>query len=320
MNLVAGCVRMLAWLIRFYRRPSAAIGWFLFLTVCAAAAQPVSVVDDAGKTVTLARPAQRIVAIAPSLAELAYAAGAGGRLVGVARYSDFPPAVRGISHVGDAVSVDLERIVALRPDLVLAWKSGNRTGDYERLEQIGYPVFVAEPRRLSDIPRVLRAIGTLAGTQSEARRAAGAFEKGLQALRERFASAPRVRVFYAIWAKPLMTVNGAHMISDVIALCGGENIFSDVPQLTPVVSLEAIIAAQPEVILGGGSAGGEKEFAAHWRSAVPPMRELSAHYIHPDLIQRQTPRILEGARAVCVALEQVRINRQDARAGKKTKE
>jgi iron complex transport system substrate-binding protein len=300
-----------AFLGRSSRRSSAFIGGCIALLSCAAGAQPVSVIDDAGKTLTLAAPAQRIVSIAPGLAEMAFAVGAGGRLVGVARHSDFPPAARKIAQVGDAVSVDLERIVALRPDLVLAWRSGNRTGDFERLERLGYAVFVAEPRRLNDIPRVLRAIGALAGTQTEAERAAGEFERGIRELRERYAKAPRARVFYVIWAKPFMTVNGAHMISDVIALCGGENVFSDVSQLTPTVSLEAIIAAKPEVILGGGSAGGEKEFAENWRvSALPPLRELPAHYVNPDLIQRQTPRILEGARVVCSALEQVRRNRR----------
>jgi iron complex transport system substrate-binding protein len=127
-----------------------------------------------------------------------------------------------------------------------------------------------------------------------------------------------VRVFYVIWARPFMTVNGAHMISDVLALCGGENVFADVSQLTPTVSLEAIMAAKPEVILGGGSAGGEKAFAAQWRaSALGPLRALPAYYVNPDVIQRQTPRILEGARAVCAALEQVRANRRDAKAAKK---
>lgn len=277
----------------------------------------MSVIDDAGKTVTLAGPAQRIVSIAPSLAELAFAAGAGGRLAGVARHSDFPPAVRDLPQVGDAVRVDLERLVVLRPDLVLAWRSGNQARDVERLERLGYPVFVTEPRRLPDIPRALRAIGTLAGTHAEAEHAAGEFERGIRDLRERYAKAPKVRVFYVIWAKPFMTVNGAHMISDVIALCGGENVFSDLSQLTPTVSLEAIIAAKPEVILGGGSAGGEKEFAENWRvSALSPLRELPAHYVNPDLIQRQTPRILEGARVVCAALEQVRRNRSDSRMGR----
>ena len=286
--------------------------------LCAAGgAQPVAVADDAGRVLALPAPAKRIVAIAPSLTELAFAAGAGSRLVGVARFSDFPPEARGIPQVGDAVNVDLERIVGLRPDLVLAWSSGNRTGTFERLQQLGYPVFVTEPRRLRDIPRVLQAIGTLAGTLPEAKRAAVEFDRGIAELRGRYAKAPAVRVFYQIWHSPLLTVSGAHMISDVLALCGGENVFADLPQLTPQVSLEALVAAKPEAILGGGSADGEKEFAGRWRAtAVAPLRELPVYYVHPDLIQRQTPRILEGARAVCAALDQVRINRQDAKPAK----
>jgi iron complex transport system substrate-binding protein len=220
--------------------------------------------------------------------------------------------VRGLPQVGDAVRVDLESVVALHPDLVLAWKSGNQPADVERLQRLGYPVLITEPRRLPDIPRVLRAIGTLAGTRPAAERAAGEFEKGIRGLRERHASASRVRVFYQIWERPLLTVNGNHIISDVVALCGGENVFADVSQLTPTITLEALIAAKPQIILGGGSAGGEKEFAGHWRvSALPPLRELPARYVNPDVIQRQTPRILEGARIVCAHLDEVRRNRGD---------
>jgi iron complex transport system substrate-binding protein len=189
--------------------------------VCAAAAaQTISVADDRGRTVTLARPAQRVVTLAPSLAELAFAAGAGGRLVGVARFSDSPPAARGIARIGDAVRVDFERIVALKPDLILAWKSGNSAADVARLEGLGFPAHVSEPGRLADIPRLLRAIGSLAGTGAAADRAARDFEREIGELRKRYAKTPRVRVFYQIWHKPLLTVNGAHLISDVIALCG----------------------------------------------------------------------------------------------------
>jgi iron complex transport system substrate-binding protein len=301
---------------RFFLGVLGVLGGSAFL-VCA---QPVSVADDRGKQVVLAAPAQRIVALAPSLAELAFAAGAGGRLVGVARFSDFPPAARDIPRVGDAARVDFERIVALKPDLVLAWKSGNSAADVARLESLGYPAFVSEPARLADIPRLLRAIGALAGTLPAAASAAAEFEREITALRGRYAMARTVRVFYLIWHRPLLTVNGAHLISDVIALCGGENVFADVNQLTPSVTLEAVIAAKPEVILGGGSAGGEKEFAAQWRaSGVPSLRELPAHYINPDHIQRQTPRMVEGAKAVCSALEQVRISRQDAKAPRKSR-
>lgn len=280
------------------------ISFFPF-PVCSA--QPVSVTDDRGKAVKLARPAQRIVTLAPSLAELAFAAGAGGRLVGVARYSDTPLEAGAIPQVGDAVRVDFERIAALRPDLILAWRSGNSAADVERLEQLGYPAYVSEQRRLADIPRQLRAIGALAGTTPAAEQAAADFERKVNALRKRYASARKIRVFYEIWRKPLMTVSGAHLISDVLALCGGDNVFADVSQLTPAVTLEALMAAKPEAILGGSRPGGDDAYAREWRAqALEPVRGLPVFYVDPDFMQRPTPRILDGAAAVCAALETVR--------------
>lgn len=273
-------------------------------------AQPVSVKDDRGKVVTLNRPVQRIVTLAPHLTELAYAAGAGEKLVGVARHSDYPEAARRLPQVGDALRVEVESILALKPDLVLAWRSGNPPAEVGRLEQIGLPVLATEPARLSDIPRLLRAIGTLAGTGGHAQMAATDFEGEIQALRERYAKARRIRVFYVIWHKPLLTVNGAHLISEILSLCGGENVFADLGQLTPNITLEALITAKPAAILGGASAGGAKGFAEQWRAtAVPPLRDLPAHYIDPDLIQRPTPRIVAGVKAVCSALEDVRRKR-----------
>jgi iron complex transport system substrate-binding protein len=260
--------------------------------------------------VTINRPVQRIVALAPHLTELVYAAGAGEKLVGVARHSDYPAVAARVPQVGDAVRVDAEAILALKPDLVLAWRSGNPPAEVGRLEQIGLPVLVTEPARLADIPRLLRAIGTLAGTGGHAQMAATDFEGEIHALRERYAKARRIRVFYVIWHKPLLTVNGTHLISEIISLCGGENVFADLGQLTPNVTLEALIAARPAAILGGASAGGAKGFAEQWRAtAVPPLRDLPAHYIDPDLIQRPTPRIVGGVKAVCSALEDARQNR-----------
>ena len=289
-------------------RLSAFIGGCISLAV---AAQPVSIKDDRGRVVTLNRPVQRIVTLAPHLTELAYAAGAGEKLVGVARHSDYPPAAARIPQVGDAIRVDAEAVLALKPDLVLAWRSGNNPAEVGRLEQIGLPVLATEPARLSDIPRLLRAIGTLTGTGGHAQMAATDFEGEIQALRDRYAKAQRIRVFYVIWHRPLLTVNGAHLISEILSLCGGENVFADLGQLTPNVTLEALIAAKPAAILGGASAGGEKGFTEQWRAtAVPPLRDLPVRYINPDLIQRPTPRIVAGVKAVCSALEEVRSNRR----------
>lgn len=286
--------------------------WPLSVATClfalAVQAAGIRVSDDRGRLLELAAPAARIVALAPSITELVYAAGAGAQLAAVARFSDYPAAATALPQIGDASSIDVERVMALKPDLVIGWKSGNRVADIARLERLGFKVFVIEPATLADVPRVLRAIGVLAGTAAKADAAARVFEDGVQSLRARYAAAARVRVFYEIWHQPLMTVNGRHMISDVIRLCGGDNIFSALAVLTPVVSLEDVIARRPQVVLGGGSAVSGDELAALWRrhADLAGMRGLPVLRVDPDAIQRQTPRVLQGAEQVCAHLDTVR--------------
>jgi iron complex transport system substrate-binding protein len=223
------------------------------------------------------------------------------------RYSDYPPEASKLPQVGDASRIDVERVVALKPDLVLAWRSGNPAGDVERLKSLGLPVFVTEARRLGDIARLIRTLGELAGTGREAAAAAAAFERDLSELRSRYGGRRTVPVFYEIWNRPLLTVNGEHIISDVIALCGGRNVFHDAPVLTPSVSLEAVVAARPQVVLGGSSAVRREHFAASWAALpISVLRELPVRYVPPDLIQRQTPRIAEGAKVLCEHLDEVR--------------
>jgi iron complex transport system substrate-binding protein len=263
--------------------------------------------DDRGVAVELRTPARRIVSLSPNLTELAFAAGAGDRLAAVVRYSDFPAEASRLPQVGDATSIDVERVVALRPDLVLAWRSGNPAADVERLQRLGLTVFVTEARNLADIARLLRTIGELAGTRAHAAAAADAFERELSRLRARYGARPVVPVFYEIWHRPLLTVNGAHVISDVIELCGGRNVFHDAPALTPTVSLEAVLAAHPRVVLGGSSAVSPEDFVAAWRAMpVPALRDIPVRYVPPDYIQRQTPRIALGAKVVCESLEEIR--------------
>jgi iron complex transport system substrate-binding protein len=274
-------------------------------------AASLEVYDDRGKTLRLAAPAARIIAIAPHLTEIAFAAGAGEKIIAVSAYSDYPLEAKQLPRVGDGARVDIERILTLKPDLVLAWKSGNQAGDIARLERMGITVWVSEASRLADIPRLLRDVATLAGVAASGNRAAGEFESTLQRLRSRggaqTARQRPVRVFYEIWHQPLLTVNGAHMISDAITLCGGTNVFADVPVLTPAVSLESVLAARPQLVLGGGSANGEAEFLSRWRSMpLLALRTISAHYIAPDSIQRQSPRILDGIRSVCAQVEAAR--------------
>ncbi len=277
----------------------------------AAAGRAADLRDDRGSTVRLAAPAQRIVALAPHLAEIVFAVGAGDKLVGVVRFSDYPPAAQRLPLVGDAARIDLERIAQLDPDLVLAWRSGNSPRDVMRLEQLGLRVFVTEPAQLADIPQLMRRVGELAGHVRQAEHEVDKFINKINNLRKSHEGSSAVRVFYEIWHRPLLTVNGAHLISDVIALCGGQNVFAHAPALTPEVSLEAVLAARPSVILGGSSAGGENEFTKRWGAvAVPQLRSMPAFYLAPDLIQRQTPRIAEGAAIVCGHLDRVRKARR----------
>lgn len=283
----------------------------LVVTLLPANAATIEVRDDRGTTLRLQTPAKRIIALAPHLTEIAYAAGAGPALVAVSAYSDYPPEAQRLPRVGDGARVDIERILTLKPDLVLAWQSGNQAGDIARLEQLGIAVWVSEPSRLDDIARLLRGVALLAGVSAAGEGAASAMERDLNALRLRHATRAQgqtaVRVFYEIWHQPLMTVNGRHMINDAITLCGGRNVFADVVTVTPTVTLEAVLAAQPQVVIGGGSAHDAAALSTRWRAMpLPALRELPTYFVDPDIIQRASPRVLKGVQAVCGFLDNTR--------------
>ena len=271
----------------------------------------VSVSDDTGREVRLARPAQRIVSLAPHITELLFSAGAGDRLVGAVDFSDWPPAAKQLPRVGAYNAVDMERILALRPDLVVAWASGNPPALIERLRGLGLTVFLSEPRELEDVAGNLERLGRLAGTEATAQAAADAFRRRLQALRERYSARVPVSVFYQIWFRPLMTVNGEHLISKVIRLCGGRNVFADLPTLVPKLDMEAVLAADPQAIVAGVREPGDEAWQADWRRwpQLRAVREGHLISLPADLMQRHTVRILDGAGQLCAALERVRAAR-----------
>lgn len=268
----------------------------------------VQAVDDANQLVVLAQPSRRIVSLAPHVTELLFAIGAGAQVVGADEYSDYPLTAITIPRIGRAGALDLERIVALRPDLVIGWGSGNSTAQVEHLRRLGLKVFVSEPRRMEDVASSLRRLGQLSGQSRQGEAAAVHFESGIAQLRQRYAARPAVTVFYEIWDRPLMTVNGQHIISDVLSLCGGENVFANLAQLAPTVDVEAVIKAQPQAILGSGSDATRPRWLDDWRRwpAIPAAGNDNLFNIPPDLIQRHTPRLLEGATLVCKALEAAR--------------
>ena len=270
--------------------------------------------DDAGRSVRLARPAQRIVSLAPHVTELLFAAGAGKQVVGVVAHSDHPPAATRLPQVGTHTRVDLEAVALLKPDLVLAWKSGNRDTHLERFSALGIPVYVNEPRSLDAVAQSLEQFGRLAGTEDAARQAAAAFRQRLNRLAARYRDRPPVRVFYQIWNQPLMTINDEQVISDAIRLCGGVNVFGGLNQLAPRISTESVLAANPEAIVASGMADARPEWLDQWKRWPGLQAAASGNlfFIPPDLIQRHTPRLLDGAEQLCEQLETVRARRPPA--------
>lgn len=271
----------------------------------------VTVRDDYRNAVSLPAPAARIVSLAPHLTELLYAAGAGARVVGALEYSDYPPAARALPRVGADAAINLEAVIELRPDLVVAWPNVGSRRAIDRIAGLGLPVFRSEPRELEDIARTLETLGRLAGTGAAAARAARAFRARAAQLERTYASRRKVRVFYQVWNRPLITVNGAHVISKVLRLCGGENALAALPSLAPEIDRELVLRADPEVIVASGSDGRHPEWLAEWRAFpdLAAVRLANLYAVPPDLLQRHTPRLLDGAEALCRILEDARAKR-----------
>ena len=278
---------------------------FALFAAVSAAAHALQATDDRGVTISLVRPAWRMVTLAPHLAEIAFAAGAGAKLAGVSSFSRHPAEAQRLPVVASYGRVDVERLIALRPDLVLAWRSGNSPLQIDRLERIGIRVFVTEARALADIPRIVRLVGALADSAEVAEGRARQFENEVADLRKRYAAERRVAVFLEIWHAPLLTVNGGHLISDALRLCGGHNVFAAAKTLTPLVSREQILDARPEAIVTGGF-GSEALQAWKGLESVPAVRNRRIYAIDPDWLHAQGPHVLQGVRALCGRLELAR--------------
>lgn len=256
--------------------------------------------------------APRIVSLAPNLTELLFAAGAGAQVVGVSEYSDWPPPARGLPRIGDAFRLDYEGILALRPDVAVAWRTGTPGGAVARLAEAGVRVETVPVQSLEEIAAALERLGEIAGTSAHARPAAARFRDDIRRLRARHAGSAPLAVFVELDHRPLFTVTGRHLISEMLAVCGGRNVFESLPGLAPAVDLEAVIAARPEVILHTGP---DPDPAAHWRAwtGLPAVRDGNVLRVPGDVVSRATPRVIEGIEAICAALDGARSRRGPAR-------
>jgi iron complex transport system substrate-binding protein len=269
----------------------------------------VSVKDDDGNTVTLQKPAQRVISLAPHVTELLFAAGGGRHVVGVVAYSDFPEEAKAVPQVGSNRELDLERIMALKPDLVVVWRHGSSERQIDMVRKLGVPMFHSEPRKLEDIPASLLKLGQLMGTEDAAGVVATRLNRQLAELRSRYAGRPVVRSFYQVWDKPLYTLNGEHIVSDALRLCGGENIFARLPVTAPVVSVEGVLQENPEAIF----ATAEKNYGgvSLWKpyGTLTAVRNGNLFTIDGNLLNRAGPRMIAGAAMLCEKLELARSHR-----------
>jgi len=282
------------------------------LTVQAHAGPAITVIDDSGARVTVQQPAQRVISMSPHVTELLFAAGGGAKVVGAMNYSDYPEAAKKIALVGSNAQLDLERVVALKPDLLIVWQSGNTARQLEQLRQLGIPIFYSEPVQLDQVADSLLRFGQLLGTEQAARPAAAAFRARIATLRARYAARSPVRVFYQIWDQPLYTLNGKQIVSDAIGLCGGENIFGKLSVKAPEVSIEAVIEQDPEVIFGGDQHDPANAGVNMWKpfKGMLAVKRGNLFHLGGELLTRAGPRMADGATDLCEKLELARQRRR----------
>jgi iron complex transport system substrate-binding protein len=263
----------------------------------------VRVVDDTGLALEMQAPATRIVSLAPHATELLFAIGAGLRIVGTIDTSDTPPAARLIPRIGDSRALDLERILALHPDLIVTWPWA-APAQVAALRARGFAVFTTNPESMDGIATDLERLGALTGNAVRAGEEAAAFRRRLANLRAQYAGAPRVRVFYEIWDAPLYTVGGRHLISQAIRVCGGENVFAALTLPAPSVGIESVLAQRPDAIIAGADRAVRPAWLDAWRrwTDLPAVAGDHLFVVDADLLHRPGPRFLEGVAELCAAI------------------
>ena len=274
---------------------------------CAQAA--ITVKDDGGQTVTVAKPALRIISLAPSVTELLFAAGGGSRVVGAVNYSDYPEAAKRIPRIGSNREIDMELLISLKPDLIVAWRHNSSDRQIEMVRQLGIPVFQSDAQTLDAIPDSVERLGQLMGTDAAAKTAAAALRTQLASLRKQYAGRAPVRVFYQVWDKPLYTLSGKHILTDAMHLCGGVNVFDKLAVTAPVVTLESVLQENPEVII----ATAEKNYGGVllWKpyGTMTAVSRNNLFTLDGHLLNRAGPRMIQGTATMCEVLEQARQRR-----------
>jgi iron complex transport system substrate-binding protein len=276
---------------------------------CGRPAQAVSFSDDLGNKLTLDRVPARIVSIAPGATEMLFAAGAGHRLIATVDYSDEPLQARQIPRIGDANAIDLERLVALRPELVVVWPRGNNVSQIARLERLGIPVYRQQVDALSQLPASIIRLGDMAGTRQRAAAAASQVSARLDELKRAYAGRPELSVLLQVWDRPVYTVGGTHLVSDALRLCGARNLFEDLRGAGPAVDVEAIVARDPDLIIAVADQSTAKRWLENWRK-LPSLRAVRTGRLmtmDDPRLTRLGPSVLDATEKLCRAIDRARV-------------
>lgn len=272
--------------------------WWLFLTLFALPAHALTVTDDVGNSITLAAPAQRIVSLAPSITENLFAIGAGNRIVGTSAASDYP--VNNIPVISDYQSVNLERVAALKPDVIVAWQGGTSPAQLAALTQLNIPVFMHRATTLSDIPLSLMRLAQLTGLESTAAPTIiNAYQK-IKLLKD--APQPNLTAFYQVWHTPLMTLNRNNWVSDALARCGARNLFADLSITAPTVNIETVLQKNPALII---TPNADLDMWRKWVD-IAAVKNNGLLFVDGDAMSRATLRTLDASAQMCAQIATVR--------------
>ncbi len=279
------------------------------LALLAAAAAARTVTDDLGRAVQVPAAPLRIVSLAPGATEMLFAAGAGAQVIATVEYSDEPPAARRVPRIGDVAAVDMERLVALHPDVVVLWAGGGNPAQREKIAALRIPIYEQQVARLADIPPAVRRLGTLAGTSVAAERAAGTLEARLAALTYTYGARAGTRpsVLLQVWNRPIYTVGGKHLMSDALAICGARNVFADLPEAGPVVDMESIIARDPDIIIAAAPTGEGSAWVADWMQlkSLSAVRSRRVVAFEDQALSRLGPSVIGATENLCRTLASV---------------
>jgi iron complex transport system substrate-binding protein len=292
--------------------------------VFATALAATTVVDDTGQRVTLPNLPRRIVSLAPSATEMLFAAGAGDRVIATVDFSDEPAGAKRVPRIGDVTAIDMERLVALHPDLVVAWPGGGNPAQIEKIAQLGIPIYRQQVNRLADLPGSLRRLGALTSDGSTAEKAARALSAELARITREYGGGRRgagvpaadatvaglpttgapLTVLLEVWNRPIYTVGGGHLMSDALTSCGVRNVFGDLQELGPVISTEAVIARNPDIIVASAPPGEGASWLAEWKrfGSLNAVRTGRLVAFEDQRLNRLGPSVVLATEALCKAL------------------